>query len=184
MTQTSLKTISLASGQPVYAPVAVIDERELIALQLLGPEESVKANWAVLMSNRTSYHVIAGNGFSIKGKQNHVVLRKLLPCGWLEMWLLHKQACFPDMSPAAPSCYLLHLAGKMPDFYLTLNKALAVPLLPDWRDFLWRRGQATRLVKTLPRTQCRGASATAVVLNQEKWQKLISHGLTTKQIAF
>lgn len=175
-------TIALATGQRVYAPVSIIDRNELIALQMLGPQESVKANWAALMSNKRSHYYINANGFGIKGKENHLILRKLLPSGWLEMWLIHHQATITHMNPNG-RFYLIEHNGRRPNFYLYLNKALAAPLLPSWANHLLNAGTHANLITPLPQSYCKGATATAVNPKAKSWHNLIQHGLRTNAIS-
>ncbi|KAA3656701.1 MAG: hypothetical protein DWQ04_30300, partial [Chloroflexi bacterium] len=72
----------------------------------------------------------------------------MLPCSWLEMWLIHKQASHIEMTPDEPF-YLLDdgTAVPPPNFFLRLDRAIQVPLQPDWTTHLWLGGRQSDLIR-------------------------------------
>ena len=82
----------------IHNPILAIDtdEQTIIIAQFLGPPQAVKSNWAALMGGGKS-HWINNTTIKLGGSKNHITLKKSLPCGWLEMWLIHHQASIEKM---------------------------------------------------------------------------------------
>ncbi len=177
--------LHLADGMIVHAPIITLDDDEetIVALQMIGPEQAVKANWAALMGGGKTNWI---NATRIKGgAKSHITLRQMLPCGWLEMWLIHKQASHIEMTPDTP-------------FYL-LDDGTAVPppqLLPharprhsgalqlNWTTHLWMGGRQSDLIRLVTDQHSRGRAAWRVIPDLDGWSTIISTGLNNGQLIF
>lgn len=183
--------LTIAKGQSVYAPTLITHpiQRTLVALQMLGPEQAVKANWAALMNNNRASYYLHGSYTVVDGSKEHVTLKKMLPCGWLEMWLIHKQASYQTITPAAKTVYFI-TTSEQPEtavfhtFYLTLNKLLATPILPAWSQYLWYRGLEYSHITPIPPSDCTGPYTAHVINPREPfWQQRIKEGLANGEIS-
>jgi hypothetical protein len=182
--------IQWAQGLTVFAPVVVPDKEDhtLIMLQMIGPAESVKANWAALMSSGAVRYVNSCQ-IALVGMKDHIGLNIKLPCGHMESWLIHKQASFTEMSPEKGLFYVTSFSaegdGPPKDmFFAMLDKLLAIPMLADWTDYLWREGEIKDLIVMIEPTHCRGSHAWKVKLDYEIWDTIIKGGVSSGQIKF
>ncbi|MCA9962701.1 MAG: hypothetical protein KC423_00600 [Anaerolineales bacterium] len=183
--------IRLASGQSVYAPTVITHPaaNTLVALQMFGPEQAVKANWAALMNNNRSSHFLLGKYITLEGSKHHITLKKMLPCNWLEMWIIHKQASYQTVTPADKHLYFITPTNQPQTavshtFYLFLNKALATPLLPAWADYLWFRGlEYLHIVPITVASQNDAHAAYLVNTNENTWRIRIREGLARGEIS-
>ncbi|MGB5059677.1 MAG: hypothetical protein WBO48_13320, partial [Candidatus Promineifilaceae bacterium] len=71
-----------------------------------------------------------------------------------------------------------------PLFYAMLNKALALPLLPEWAGYLWANGREGKLISLLDGGEGQGYAAWRVLPAPENWQKIVQAGLAAGQIRF
>ncbi len=173
------------------------DNHTIVALQILGPEQAVKAAWAHLVTNgKQSAHIDAAT-VTLDGSKMHVMIKSQLPdCGWLEMWLVHKQAMHEHVSPGnAPYFYIFSPdTGDIPEdtrqshlrdlFATMLDLVIGVPILPEWSNFLLQEGQGRQLISTWKLTPSRNVDAYRIRIKPDTWQKIISDGLKTNQITF
>ena len=180
------KKLSLAKGLAVYTPALVIDDTAdtLVYLEMIGHKQSVKANWAALVGgNRT--HWLGRQRIYLEGMKAHVKIQTTLPCGWADQVLIHKQASLKEMNPEQPFYLLDDDTQPIPPlFYAMLNKALALPLLPNWGEYLWANGRLQKLITLLDNGAGQGYAAWRVLPAAENWQKLIQEGIQTQQICF
>lgn len=180
------KRIALAKGLSVLAPALTIDDKDntLVYLEMLGHKEAVKANWAALMGGGKT-HWLDGTRIQLDGMKAHVKMQTSLPCGWADHVLLHKQASLKEMNPEAPF-YLLDDGSQAipPLFYAMLNKALAIPVLPQWALYLWQNGREAKLVELLDDGKGQGYAAWRVKSVPDSWQEIVQVGLKNTQIAF
>lgn len=173
------------------------DNHTIVALQILGPEQAVKAAWAKLVTNGKQTAYIDSTPITLDGSKMHVMMKTPLPdCGWLEMWLIHKQAMHEHVSPGnAPYFYIFSPdTGDIPEdtrkshfldsFITMLDRVIGTPILPDWATFLLQQGQSKRLVSTWKLPRSRNVDAYRVKISPDKWQQLVTMGLQTNQIAF
>ncbi len=186
ITRDQNKKIGLASGLSVYTPALTLDDKEktLVYLEMVGAKQSARANWAALMGKGQS-HWIERRQVALDGMKAHVKLQSRLPCGWHHMVLIHKQASLKEMNPEQPF-YLLD-NGRQPIpplFYPMLNKALALPLLPDWSDYLWQYGRQRKLITLLDDGKGQGYAAWQVKPAPTVWQEVVQAGIVSRQIAF
>lgn len=190
------RQVSLATGLGVYAPALTIDEvnNTLVYLQMVGVKQSVKANWAALAGGG-KVHWFGNKRIQLEGMKRHVKLQATLPCGWVDHILIHKQASLQEMNPERPF-YLLDDGGYgdgrqdvggahiPPLFYAMLNKALALPLLPEWAEYLWSNGRARNLITLLDDGEGQGYAAWQVMPAGEAWQEIVQAGLAGGEIGF
>jgi hypothetical protein len=71
-----------------------------------------------------------------------------------------------------------------PLFYPTLNRCLAVPLLPAWSDYLWERGRQEKLITLLNSGEGQGYAAWRVLPAPAEWEKVVARGLKAGQLSF
>ena len=180
------KKLSLAGGLAVYTPALTIDDEEntLVYLEMVGPKQSIKANWATLVGGG-KVHWIGRQRVQLDGMKQHVRVQASLPCGWTSTALIHKQASLKEMNPELPF-YLLDDGTRPipPLFYAMLNKSLALPLLEDWVDYLWVAGRDLRLVQLLDEGQGQGYVAWRVLSTRDVWQELIQEAIVQGQLDF
>jgi hypothetical protein len=180
------KTLSLAQGLSVYTPALAIDDVDdtLVYLEMIGPKQSVKANWAALVGGG-KVHWLGRKRVRLDGMKAHVKLQSTLPCGWANHILIHKQASLKEMNPEQPFYLLDDGSQPIPSlFYAMLNKALALPLLESWSDYLWRNGRKRKLISLLDDGEGQGYAVWRVLPVPEEWQKLIEAGLKNLQLVF
>lgn len=180
------KKLSLAGGLAVYTPALAIDDDEntLVYLEMVGPKQSVKANWAALVGGG-KVHWIGRQRVQLDGMKQHVRVQASLPCGWTSTALIHKQASLKEMNPEQPF-YLLDDGTRPipPLFYAMLNKGLALPLLEDWVDYLWVAGRDERLVQLLDEGQGQGYVAWRILSAKDVWQGIIQEAVAHGQLDF
>jgi hypothetical protein len=156
----------------------------LVYLEMIGPKQSVKANWAALVGGG-KVHWIGRKEIRLDGMKEHVKLQATLPCGWSDTILIHKQASLREMNPEQPF-YLLDDGTRPipPLFYPMLNKCLALPLLEGWSGYLWENGRERKLIKLLDEGEGQGYTAWRVLPAPKEWQEVVSDGLRLRQLAF
>ncbi|MCB8986723.1 MAG: hypothetical protein H6661_03115 [Ardenticatenaceae bacterium] len=173
------------------------DNQTIVALQILGPEQAVKAAWAKLVTNGKQSAYIDSTPILLDGSKMHITMKAQLPnCGWLEMWLIHKQATHEHVSPGnAPYFYVFSPdTGDIPEdtrkshlldsFVTMLDQVIGTPILPNWGTFLLQQGANSRLVSTWKLPRSRNTNAYRIRIVPDKWQQIISSGLKSNQITF
>ncbi|MEW5985038.1 MAG: hypothetical protein AB1791_00225 [Chloroflexota bacterium] len=180
------KYLTLAKGLAVYTPALVIDgvDNTLVYLEMIGPKQSVKANWAALVGGDKS-HWLGRQRVVLDGMKAHLLIQSALPCGWSDAILIHKQASLKEMNPEQPF-YLLDDGTQPipPLFYPLLNKSLALPLLACWSEYLWECGRERNLVTLLNQGEGQGYAAWRVAPAPEAWQEVVQEGLQNKLLSF
>jgi hypothetical protein len=177
------KLITAASGFPVRSPVLVRDNATLVYMELLGPRQVVHANWAALRNGGRNQWV-AGASLSILKSDRMVTLKQSLPIGWDHWCLIHRQTSFEHLIPSEPF-YILDdgESAVPPAFYPLLSKSLALPLLPEWTEYLWIAGRQRRIITPLDE-HCHGRGAWRVTADEDKWWEIVSSGLAQSQMSF
>ena len=184
--QDNNKRLTLADKLSVLAPVLTIDdgEKSLIYLEMVGAKQSVKANWAALVGGG-KVHWLGGNTIILEGMKRHVRIQKTLPCGWVDWILLHKQASLKEMNPDQPFYLLDDGTQPLPPlFYPMLNRCLAVPVLPEWSEYLWVCGRERDLITLLDKGEGQGYAAWKVKPDSESWEQIVSEGLRQQRLTF
>jgi hypothetical protein len=169
----------------VHTPAVVLDtdNDDVVYLEMVGPKQAVRANWAALVGGRAQW--IGRQRIELDGMKRHALVQTALPCGWIDAVLIHKQACLQAMQPEEPF-YLLDTGdGRIPPlFYPMLNKCLAIPLLEAWAGYLWARGRDERLIEVLNDGEGQGYAIWRVVPAVEEWQQVVRMGLAMQEITF
>ena len=122
----------------------------------------------------------------LKGMKQHIRLNKSLPnAEWKETWLIHKQATLEHLDPAFDFFYLIGFKPGTPDhFYPMLNKSIGTPTLPTWTDYLWQAGLDDGLIKANDADHGVGFNTWCVNANHERWEAIITHGLSIGELTF
>ncbi|MCI0647256.1 MAG: hypothetical protein L0346_20495, partial [Chloroflexi bacterium] len=165
------KTLSLAQGLAVYTPAVAIDDMEdtLVYLEMIGPKQSVKANWAALVGGG-KVHWFGRQRVQLDGMKAHLMVQSKLPCGWSDYILIHKQASLKEVNPEQPFYLLDDGHQPIPQlFYPMLNKCLALPLLAIWTDYLWESGRERKLITLLSEGAGQGYATWRVLSVLEQW---------------
>lgn len=183
-----MQTITIAHGFPVHMIAGLRDdnERTLVYLNIMGSAQAVRSNWAALKTSNAKPYIRPLGGVVQLKKQEHLVFNKVLPCGWMNMIMMHKQLSVPSVD-TQEDFYFINLQPdpeqyrQMPNnFYAMISKVMPFPVLPGWTDYLWKEAWALNLVKKLwDRRECEGYR---VINNVEKWAGLISRGFVEKKL--
>lgn len=169
-----------AKGFPISVPAAITDGTTLVYLELLGPRQAVKANWAAIRSGRSMN--IYGQGTINAQKEDRFITLKttLRECGWDHWCLIHQQASLQKMVPEQDFYVIDKGTGNIPgNFYAQLAKAAPFPVLPHWTEYLWVQGRLNDLITALGGT---GLGGWKVFFIKEKWEEIVSKGLSEGKI--
>lgn len=128
-------------------------------LRMIGPEPTVNAIWARLMSNEARGKKW-GSGVQIPipgrsypeyvaaQKGTYRTLRSRLSSGLIDLALIHSILTVAEDSPQG--FYLLTYEEGVPAaFFARLNHSLALPLKAEWAAWLWQLGQQPQSRLTL-----------------------------------
>lgn len=178
--------LELADGLLVYAPIIALDgqSQTIVCLEMVGPKQSVKANWAALV-NGNRKHALEGQQIKLQGMSDHLLLQTNLPCGWANWMLLHQQASLQEAQPNQWFYLLDEGQASIPNlFYPLLNKSLALPLLKEWIEVLWEDGRDRDLIKLLSQDTGIGAAVWCVHPTTKTWTEIIKTRLADGIITF
>lgn len=180
-----LRTPQFAKGFPIHSPALVRDETTLVYMELLGPRQAVKANWAALRQHKKSRYFYGG-GLEVTKEDKPITLKTTLPCGWDHWCLIHRQASYDKLTPQE-TFYLIDdnttQSGPPSSFIRFLAKSLSIPILPEWAEYLWIEGRMKALISPLTKN-CYGYGGWKVETGKEAWNTMVSEGLKEKQINF
>ncbi|MGB0385319.1 MAG: hypothetical protein ACPGWR_10895 [Ardenticatenaceae bacterium] len=180
-----LKTPQFAKGFPIHSPALVRDESTLVYMELLGPRQAVKANWANLRQPKKSRYFYGGR-LEVTKEDKPITLKTTLGCGWDHWCLIHRQASYDKLTPQE-TFYLIDdnttQSGPPPTFIPFLAKSLGVPILPEWAEYLWIEGRIKALISPLTKN-CYGYGGWKVKTGKEAWNTMVSEGLGEKKINF
>lgn len=178
-----IRRVALTQKFAVLCPVLVVDEETLVYLELLGPREAVKANWAALR-NGGGRQLLGGQLVQVRKGDQLTTLKTPLPCGWDHWCLFHRQVSTQKMTPAEPFYLLSQGEETIPSsFYPLLSRALAAPTLPAWADYLWMHGRRADLITAVTHG-CHGMAAWKIDAANPTWEEIISSGIRQSQISF
>jgi len=142
------------------AGYAVDNMGQVIWLYVGGPQQAVRSLWASL----------AGGGAleidqtPVRFERETSYVRVEAQMGMTRLYstsLLHPQASLLFMQPGKDCFYLLSQTPETVPlrlFFRMLNKALALPLAPDWTEYLWKAGTQMHFTD---RTEKRGENIPA-----------------------
>ena len=180
-----VKTPTFAKGFTIHSPVLVRDERTLVYMELLGPRQAVKANWAALRQHKKSRYFHGGQ-LEITKEDKPITLKTTLPCGWDHWCLIHRQASYDKLIPQKTFYLIDHNpapSGPPSTFIPFLAKSLSIPILPEWAEYLWTEGRMQSLILPLTKN-CYGHGGWKVETTKDAWDTMVSEGLGEKQIQF
>jgi hypothetical protein len=151
---------------------------------MVGPKQSVKANWTALVGGG-KVHWLGSRRVQLDGMKQHVRVQASLACGWTSTSLIHKQASLKEMNPEQPFYLLDDGTRPIPSlFYAMLNKSLALPLLERWVGYMWENGRLRLLITLLDKGVGQGYAAWCLLPAVEEWEAVVQAGLRTKQLCF
>ena len=179
-----------AAGLPVTLVGFILNpsSEELIYLNMVGPRNSVRANWAELMSKKQHYY--NGAYFKVATAKNHKRFEGFLPSGLYQMILINHAASPSELTPLDSKFYLLttNRSDAMPKHFLaTLDRFLKVPVMEHWAEYLWVLGRSIGMIHYTgnPNDQIGGTSWTIHRGTEDtSWSTLISAGIAAKDLAF
>lgn len=127
-------------------------------LRMVGFETVVNAFWARLSASDsrgnsyTSGVNILGDvyerGVSAAKGVRYRTIRVRMPSGMVDLAMIHPLLTVAEDSPVG--FYLLSYDEGIPrGFFHRLNRSLAVPLLPEWKPWLWEAGQKSQSFQSL-----------------------------------
>ena len=197
MTTPKPQRVYIHSDHITYSTYYVLDEEDdtIVALQMLGPEQAVKAAWAHLVSNGKQSTMIDKFSVTLEGSKMHVMMKAMLPdSNWLEMWLIHKQAIPNQISPSKTCFYLFqpqtgsHTLEQLyhqfqAPFLNLLDRVINTPVLPEWAQYLWQAGDNKGLISP-PLAAERNVFAYRIKIDPDAWQEIITNGLRYGHITF
>ena len=154
-----LNTIKFASLEALL--IDFIDSQDgFLYLRMVGAETIIGAIWAKLSGKEgrgkkwtsdvtipipgRQYpdHIAAQKGVTYK------TIRTRLPSGYVDLAMIHPLLTVAEDSPKG--FYLLSYEDGMPaNFFGRLNKALSIPLKPEWAEWLWKEGLEQRTVQSI-----------------------------------
>ncbi len=178
----NMQTPAFAKGFRIHSPVLVRDEHTLIYMELLGPRQAVKANWAALRQRNRSHYLFGV--FSVSKEDKLTTLKATLPCGWDHWCLIHRQASYDKLTPNELFYLIEHTPkSKSPPstFIAFLAKSLAIPILPKWAEYLWISGRMKELITPLSEN-CYGFGGWKVETHE--WNEIVKEGLGEGHITF
>ncbi|MBE2223818.1 MAG: hypothetical protein IAF02_19920 [Anaerolineae bacterium] len=179
-----------------YTAYSAVDKTHntLIALHMIGYEQAVRSNWAKLVTSKSVYNYINTCLVETQGSRDHVTMKTMLPeSGWLDMWLIHKQCTIDQINPRRnPHFYIftpdeaLNTASDTlkAQFITLLDKAINIPILPEWSEYLWQEGDRKKLIQPINPDDCRNLVAYRVIIAAPAWASIISTGLKEGDITF
>jgi hypothetical protein len=166
----------------------------IIALQMLGWEQSVKAAWAHLVTNGKQSAMINKYTVILDGSKKHVQFKSSLPeNGRFESWLIHKQAIPEKAHPGIePFFYIFSLNTNAPyhdeefgtQFITMLDRVINMPILPEWSHVLWEKGIERNMIMPIPPDDCRNMVAYRIAIVPTMWQRYITQELRRGHITF
>ena len=163
---------------PVIAPILIIDEdaEQIVALQMIGSLEAIKANFARFAGSRSQIAFLNGILIRQRGMHGHTAIRENLPLGVADWLILSQQVVVDLMNPSLPFYVLCEDNEMPPAFFPMLDRALSIPLQPHWAEHLWQAGQQHDLI-TITNPTTVGLRAYTVVPDLDEWQMIVQIGL-------
>ncbi len=194
--------VSFQGIQATCVGYAVDNMDDVIFLYTAGTQQVLRSLWASLAGNSA----LEINQTLIRFKREASYLRFEQPLAMSRLYsltLLHPQASLLQMQPGQECFYLLSESQEqvpLPLFYPMLNRALALPLAPEWTDYLWKVGTRVRFKRrdetgddeddeVMVREQraivplkTQGCGGWRVLTATDYWMNVIEHGLLHGQI--
>lgn len=194
-------SVSFQGIQASCLGYAVDNMDEVVFLHTAGPQQAVRSLWASLAGNGA----LEINQTLIRFKRETSYLRFEQPLAMTRLHslaLLHPQASLIQMQPGQDCFYLLSESQEQIPlrlFYAMLNKAMPLPLTPEWTDYLWKVGTRVRFKRrdesdeeddeiivrkerAIVPLKTRGCGGWRVLTALDYWMNVIEHGLLDGQI--
>ncbi len=195
-------SVSFQGIQAACLGYAVDNMDDVVFLHTAGPQQAVRSLWASLAGNGA----LEINQTLIRFKRETSYLRFEQPLAMTRLnslALLHPQASLLQMQPGQDCFYLLsELQEQIPLrlFYTMLNKAVPLPLAPEWTDYLWKVGTRVRFKRrdesiededdevigrkerAIVPLKTQGCGGWRVLTALDYWMNVIEHGLLDGQI--
>lgn len=182
------------------AGYAVDNMDNVIFLHVGGPQQAVRSLWASLAGGGA----LEMDRTTIRFQRETSYLRFEHPLAMTRLYslaLLHPQASLRQMQPGQDALYLLSESPEQIPlrlFYAMLNKALALPLAPEWSEYLWRVGTRVRFARrnddeeedeaqvrkarAIVPLKTQGCGGWRVLTAHDYWMNVVEHGLLEGQI--
>lgn len=192
--------ISFQGIQATCVGYAVDNMDDVIFLYTAGAQQALRSLWASLVGNGA----LEINRTLIRFKRETSYMRFEQPLAMTRLYsqaLLHPQASLRQLQPGQDCFYLLSESPEQAPlrlFYAMLNKALPLPLAPQWTDYLWKVGTRVRFKRrddshdddnvsvrkerAIVPLKTKGCGGWRVLTAMDYWMNVIEHGLLDGQI--
>ena len=195
-------SVSFQGIQASCLGYAVDNMDDVVFLNTAGPQQAVRSLWASLAGNGA----LEINQTLIRFKRETSYLRFEQPLAMTRLHslaLLHPQASLLHMQPGQDCFYLLSASQEQIPlrlFYTMLNKAMSLPLAPEWTEYLWKAGTRVRFKRrdgideddddevivrkerAIVPLKTQGCGGWRVLTALDYWMNVIEHGLLDGQI--
>lgn len=195
-------SVSFQGIQAACLGYAVDNMDDVVFLHTAGPQQAVRSLWASLAGNGA----LEINQTLIRFKRETSYLRFEQPLAMTRLHslaLLHPEASLIQMQPGQDCFYLLSESQEQIPlrlFYAMLNKAMPLPLAPEWTDYLWKVGTRVRFKRrdesseddedeiilrkerAIVPLKTQGCGGWRVLTALDYWMNVIEHGLLDGQI--
>lgn len=194
--------VSFQGIQATCVGYAVDNMDDVIFLYTAGPQQALRSLWASL----AGHGALEINQTLIRFKRETSYLRFEQPLAMTRLYsqgLLHPQTSLLQMQLGEDCFYLLSETQEQAPlrlFYLMLNKAMPLPLAPEWADYLWKVGTRVRFKRgaesndedddevivrkerAIVPLKTKGCGGWRVLTAMDYWMNVIEHGLLDGQI--
>lgn len=195
-------SVSFQGIQAACLGYAIDNMGDVVFLHTAGPQQAVRSLWASLAGNGA----LEINQTLIRSKRETSYLRFEQPLAMTRLFslaLLHPQASLIQMQPGQDCFYLLSTSPEQIPlrlFYAMLNKAMPLPLAPEWTEYLWKVGTRVRFKRrdesdkdedeeivvrkerAIVPLKTQGCVGWRVLTATDYWMSVIEHGLLDGQI--
>jgi len=192
--------VSFQGIQATCLGFAIDNMDDVVFLNTAGPQQAVRSLWASLAGNGA----LEINQTLIRFKREISYLRFEQPLAMTRLHslaLLHPQASLLHMQPGQDCFYLLSASQEQIPlrlFYAMLNKAMPLPLAPEWTEYLWKVGTRVRFKRrdeeneddevivrkerAIVPLKTQGCGGWRVLTALDYWMNVVEHGLLDGQI--
>lgn len=184
--QVYLGNITGATGDAFAFGAALGFDDTLFYLNLVGSKTAVESVWAQLdlgrdlkiisLEHKTEYPLL-GEKAGFKRFQRSLIT------GAEHLLILHKdiaETTYPDTHQTV--VFYPDHAQAVARMAFHITQLVTVPVFPEWHDYLWRLGEAQRLITPC---KCLGVNKPycyRLLLSRKRWTDLICAGLKNKAI--
>lgn len=160
-------------GLETYCVGYAADGAALVYFSSIGPKAANRALWAALMEGGIS--VAYQNYYRLRDTPYLHTQVSLPESGGDHLVILSKQASL-QMEPGK-DFYVLSATSMPPyqRFYALLDRALVLPLRPEWAELVWKAARGRELIE--PQVRVSGCAMWLVKADVEKWTELLQTGI-------